>query len=109
MAGRDHPRFAAAIRRREPRWPIASLARTARWWALPLAAGAAASLAIVASTVRAIHAGWVPAGDDGIIATRGWDVLTAHTPLVGQYSEAGPVVHGVLADERRVQIGRAHV
>ena len=34
------------------------------------------------------------AGDDGIIATRGWDVLTSHTPNVGQYSEAGLVVHG---------------
>ena len=36
----------------------------------------------------------MPAGDDGIIATRGWDVLTSHTPLVGQYSEAGLVIHG---------------
>ena len=38
----------------------------------------------------------MPAGDDGVIATRGWDVLTSHTPLVGQYSEAGLVVHGQL-------------
>ena len=49
---------------------------------------------MISSTVKAVRAGWIPAGDDGIIATRGWDVLTSHTPLVGQYSEAGLVVHG---------------
>ena len=59
-----------------------------------VAAGLAASIPILNSTIRAANAGWVPAGDDGIIATRGWDVLTSHTPLVGQYSEAGLVVHG---------------
>ena len=53
-----------------------------------------AALPVISSTVKAVRAGWVPAGDDGIIATRGWDVLTSHTPLVGQYSEAGLVVHG---------------
>ena len=49
---------------------------------------------MINSTIKAAHAGWVPAGDDGIIATRGWDVLTSHTPLVGQYSEAGLLIHG---------------
>ena len=49
---------------------------------------------MLVSTANAVSAGWVPAGDDGIIATRGWDVLSAHTPNVGQYSEAGLVIHG---------------
>ena len=71
--------------------PDGSLARAA----LPvLLVGAAAAIPVINSTVKALRAGWMPAGDDGIIATRGWDVLTSHTPLVGQYSEAGLVLHG---------------
>jgi hypothetical protein len=63
--------------------------------ALPvLLTGLAAAIPVISSTVKAVRAGWMPAGDDGIIATRGWDVLTTHTPLVGQYSEAGLVLHG---------------
>ena len=58
------------------------------------AVGLAAAIPVISSTIKAVQAGWVPAGDDGIIATRGWDVLTSHTPLVGQYSEAGLVIHG---------------
>jgi len=77
---------------------VRALARGAALGALArlpaVAAGLAASIPILSSTVNAANAGWVPAGDDGIIATRGWDVLTSHTPLVGQYSEAGLVVHG---------------
>jgi hypothetical protein len=60
----------------------------------PVAAGLAAAIPVITSTVNAVNAGWVPSGDDGIIATRGWDVLTSHTPNVGQYSEAGLVIHG---------------
>ncbi len=77
--------------------PRRLIARAAHglWARVPgIAAGFAAAIPVVNSTVRAVRAGWVPAGDDGIIATRGWDVLTSHTPLVGQYSEAGLVVHG---------------
>jgi hypothetical protein len=59
-----------------------------------IGAGLAAAVPVISSTVKAVNAGWVPAGDDGIIATRGWDVLTSHTPLVGQYSEAGLVIAG---------------
>ena len=58
-----------------------------------IAAGLAASIPVIDSTVKAVRAGWMPAGDDGIIATRGWDVLTSHTPLVGQFSEAGFTIH----------------
>jgi len=65
------------------------------WWSVPcIAAGLAAAIPVLNSTVKAVRAGWAPAGDDGIITTRGWDVLTSHTPLVGQYSEAGLVIHG---------------
>lgn len=58
-----------------------------------IALGLAASIPVIGSTVKAVRAGWEPAGDDGIIATRGWDVLTSHTPLVGQFSEAGFAIH----------------
>lgn len=57
----------------------------------PLGAGLAAAIPVLVSTVHAVRVGWQPAGDDGIIVTRAWDVLTAHSPLVGQYSEAGLV------------------
>jgi hypothetical protein len=60
----------------------------------PLAAGAAAAIPVINSTIKAMNARWEPAGDDGIISTRGWDVLTSHTPLIGQYSEAGLVLRG---------------
>ncbi|HYB23277.1 MAG TPA: hypothetical protein VED41_05735 [Solirubrobacteraceae bacterium] len=77
---------------------VRTLARrlaAAVWWCLPcLAAGLAAAIPVINSTVKAVRAGWMPAGDDGIIATRGWDVLTSHTPLIGQYSEAGLVIKG---------------
>jgi hypothetical protein len=65
-----------------------------RWWLPCLLAGVGAAIPVIHSAVKAVRAGWVPAGDDGIIATRGWDVLTSHTPLVGQYSEAGLVIRG---------------
>jgi hypothetical protein len=61
-----------------------------------LAAGLAAAIPVIGSTVSAVRGGWVPAGDDGIIATRALDVLSAHTPLVGQYSEAGLLINGQL-------------
>ncbi len=74
---------------------LAARAAHGLWARVPgIAAGLAAAIPVMNSTIKAVHAGWVPAGDDGIIATRGWDVLTSHTPLVGQYSEAGLVVHG---------------
>ena len=56
-----------------------------------IAAGLAAAVPVLISTAHAVSAGWEPAGDDGIILTRAWDVLTSHSPLIGQYSEAGNV------------------
>jgi hypothetical protein len=58
---------------------------------LTLAAGFAAAIPVIAATVRAIEAGWVPVADRGIIATRAHDVFTSHMPLVGQYTLAGEV------------------
>jgi hypothetical protein len=61
-------------------------------WPLTIAAGAAAGAPVIVSTVRAVRVGWEPTDDKAIIATRAYDVLTSHTPLVGQYSEAGYVI-----------------
>jgi hypothetical protein len=58
---------------------------------LTLAAGLAAAIPVIAATVKAVQAGWVPVADRGIIATRAHDVLTSHAPLVGQYTLAGEV------------------
>jgi hypothetical protein len=58
---------------------------------LTLAAGLAACTPVIAATVRALRAHWVPVADRGIIATRAHDVLSSHTPLVGQYTLAGEV------------------
>ena len=63
------------LRLSAPRWGV--IARRL----LVLATGGLAALPVISSTVKAERAGWVPAGDDGIIATRGWDVLTLpHAP-----------------------------
>jgi hypothetical protein len=51
---------------------------------------------VIASTVRALIHGWTPAGDQAIIATRAHDVLSSHTPLLGQYSDASSVTHHTL-------------
>src|SRR5947209_15464791 len=61
--------------------------------ALTFAAGLGASLPIVLSTLRALRDGWVPFGDQAVIATRAYDVFTAHAPLVGQYSSSSHVAH----------------
>jgi hypothetical protein len=58
---------------------------------MTLAAGLAAAIPVIAATVKAVQAGWVPVADRGIIATRAHDVFTSHPPLVGQYTLAGEV------------------
>ena len=97
-ASDTRPRLPASARAHSaslhPRVLAGRLARGLWAHASPVSAGLAAGIPVINSTIKAVHAGWVPAGDDGIIATRGWDVLTSHTPLVGQYSEAGLVIHG---------------
>jgi hypothetical protein len=59
--------------------------------ALTLAVGLCAALPVIAASVRALNEGWQPVADRGIIATRSFDVLSSHMPLVGQYSFAGSV------------------
>jgi hypothetical protein len=61
--------------------------------ALTLAAGLCASAPVLAATARALDEGWQPVADRGIIATRSFDVLSSHMPLVGQYSFAGAVTN----------------
>jgi hypothetical protein len=58
---------------------------------LTLALGACAALPVIAAAGRALHEGYQPVADRGIIATRAFDVFSSHTPLVGQYSFAGAV------------------
>jgi hypothetical protein len=66
---------------------------------LTLAAGTGAALPVIVSAVHAVQVRWEPTDDKGIVATRAYDVLTAHTPLVGQYSMAslitGHATHGL--------------
>lgn len=49
----------------------------------------AAWFPFVYAAVRAMAAGWRPMGDNAAIALRSWDVLSAHTPLVGQATRLG--------------------
>jgi hypothetical protein len=55
--------------------------------------GLGAAAPIVTATARALADGWKPAGDQAIIATRAFDVLTSRTPLIGQYSDSTVVTH----------------
>ncbi len=73
----------------------AGLRSRADRWLAPLA-GLCAAGPVMASTLRALHHGWLPAGDQAIIATRAYDVLTSRTPLVGQHSDAGALTHHAL-------------
>jgi hypothetical protein len=59
--------------------------------ALTLAVGLCAALPVIAASLRALHEGYQPVADRGIIATRAFDVFSSHMPLVGQYSFAGAV------------------
>jgi hypothetical protein len=60
---------------------------------LTLAVGVCAAGPVIAATLRAVAAGWLPAGDQAIIATRAYDVLTSRTPLVGQHSDVWELIH----------------
>ncbi|MDX6674077.1 MAG: hypothetical protein QOH11_1495, partial [Solirubrobacteraceae bacterium] len=58
---------------------------------LVLGTGLVAAIPVIASTVRAVSARWVPLGDDGVIAVRAFDVFSTHSPLLGQYSNSSGV------------------
>jgi hypothetical protein len=66
---------------------------------ITLAAGLGAAVPVIVATVHAVRDHWEPGADQGIIATRAYDVLSSHTPLDGQYSLAGnvtgQVTHGL--------------
>ncbi|MCU1353746.1 MAG: hypothetical protein JWM05_2955, partial [Acidimicrobiales bacterium] len=51
---------------------------------------------VLGAGIRMARAGWVPTADDAFIASRSYDVLTSHLPLLGPHSSAGttgPPVH----------------
>jgi hypothetical protein len=62
-------------------------------WVLTVAAGLCAAGPVLASMLRALIHGWIPAGDQANIAVRAHDVLTSRTPLVGLHSDSSAVVH----------------
>jgi hypothetical protein len=55
--------------------------------------GLCAAGPVLASTLRALLDGWIPAGDQANIATRAHDVLTSRTPLVGLHSDVSALTH----------------
>lgn len=59
--------------------------------ALTLATGLAGAIPVIVATANAVRGGWIPGADQAIIATRAYDVLGSHAPLVGQYTLAGMV------------------
>ncbi len=48
----------------------------------------AALVPILVGTFRAVHGGWLPAGDNGLIAVRTRDVFSSHPPLLFLWSSA---------------------
>jgi hypothetical protein len=60
--------------------------------ALVSTAAALAALPFLVAAVRAIGWDWTPTGDEGVIASRAFDVLTSKPPLLGQFSQASAVV-----------------
>jgi hypothetical protein len=85
-----------------------------------LASVAVAVLPITVATARAIRRGWLPVGDNALLAIRTRDVLTEHHPLLGTWSSAsraeaidfnnpGPLLYDVLALPARLFDGGAGV
>ncbi|HEY6625130.1 MAG TPA: hypothetical protein VIX85_14935 [Acidimicrobiales bacterium] len=62
---------------------------------LRIACHVGAAATFVAALVAVLAHGWLPTGDDAIIAQRAWGVFTAHPPLVGQFSQASGSVHAI--------------
>ncbi|HLI33215.1 MAG TPA: hypothetical protein VKU89_10835 [Solirubrobacteraceae bacterium] len=71
-------------------------------------AGIGAAVPVIVACARALGGGWMPLGDQGTIATRAYEVLGPHSPLLGQYSfvsrvvghttfDAGPLLYWLLA------------
>jgi hypothetical protein len=73
----------------------------------------AALVPVAVATVRAIHDGWIPIGDNALFVIRGRDLFSQHLPLIGTYSSAsltsgahlnhpGPLYFDVLAVPARL-------
>ena len=78
------------------------------------------ALPIVVAAVRAVIDGWIPIGDDALVAIRARDVLTVDHPLLGTWTSAsidagvdmnhpGPLLFDALAAPVRVFGGHAGV
>ena len=87
---------------------------------LLVAAVVAALLPVVVATVRAVHRGWLPVGDNAYFAIRARDVLTEHHPLLGTWTSAsitagtnfnnpGPLLFDLLAAPAKLVPGGAGV
>jgi hypothetical protein len=59
-------------------------------------AGVGTVMPFVVATMRAIHRGWYPIGDNAFFALRARDVLTEHHPLLGTWTSASLSVGGNL-------------
>jgi hypothetical protein len=73
----------------------------------------AAVVPVAVATARAIRDGWIPTGDNALIAIRARDLFTQHLPLLGSWSSAslnagtqlnhpGPLYFDLLAAPARV-------
>src|SRR3954454_6269784 len=80
---------------------------------LVLATGLIAAVPVIVSAVNAVSWRWYPVGDRAEIVTRAYDVLSSHSPLLGQYSASsgvlgqgayslGPLLYWVLAVPARI-------
>jgi len=56
------------------------------------ATGLVAAMPVLIATAQAFQLGWVASSDDGVIATRAFDVLSGHSPLVGQWTQASSLI-----------------
>jgi hypothetical protein len=56
------------------------------------ATGLVAATPILVATAQAFRLGWIASTDDGVIATRAFDVLSGHSPLVGQWTQASSLI-----------------
>ena len=70
LRDRARPQPSRAVERRSS-WVPAPAARNV------LPAGLAAALPIIVSTIRALVDGWMPEGDEAVVATRSFDVLSS--------------------------------
>ncbi len=87
--------------------------RDAGRFALTVASALAATLPVIVSTIRGLAEHWVPSGDQAVIAARAYDVLSSHSPLLGQFSATsgltgrptyslGPLLYWLLAVPARL-------